>query len=184
MQPDCVNNILWEGRLLQRPKQLKIINHKVNKTMHSTVLSESASLPPSRAIFPTYEVVTSSLHSNYRFFVVIDRYWLFVRLCNRYAEPIFIYKYFRNLSKKSLHLNILLSFIGQITNSGRTRAGNSDQLQGSIFVPSFQLKVPRTNCKQIALSSSSRACEHVHLKNIYIILVNIMTLSFIISPCF
>ncbi len=168
-----VNNILWEGRLLQRPEQLKIINHKVNRTMHSTVLSESASLPPSRAIFPTYEVVTSSLHSNYRFLVVIDRYWFFITDTdylygyvpdNRYAEPIFIYKYFRNLSKKSLHLKILLSFIGQITNSGRTRAGNSDQLQRSIFVPSFQLKVPRTNCKQIALSSSSRACEHVHLK--------------------
>ncbi len=39
---------------------------------------------------------------------------------------------------------------------------NSDKLQGSIFVPSFQLKVPRTNCEQIALSSSSRVCEHVH----------------------
>ncbi len=68
-----LSNILWEGRLLQRPKQLIIINHKFNKTMHSTVLSESASLPPSRAIgnvlFPTYEVVTSSLHSNYYFFV-------------------------------------------------------------------------------------------------------------------
>ncbi len=55
--------------MLPRPKRLKIINHKVNKTMHSTVLSESASLLPSRAIrnvlFPTYEVViTSSLHSN------------------------------------------------------------------------------------------------------------------------
>ncbi len=37
--------------------------------MHSTARSESASLPPSRAIgnvlFPTYEVVTSSLPSNY-----------------------------------------------------------------------------------------------------------------------
>ncbi len=33
---DLLNNILREGRLLQRPKQLKIINHKVNKTMHST----------------------------------------------------------------------------------------------------------------------------------------------------
>ncbi len=33
---DLLNNMLWEGRLLQRPKQLKIINHKVNKTMHST----------------------------------------------------------------------------------------------------------------------------------------------------
>ncbi len=48
-------------------KQLKIINHKVNKTMHSPALSQSTSLPHSRAIrnvrFPTYEVVTSSLHS-------------------------------------------------------------------------------------------------------------------------
>ncbi len=41
---DLLSNILWEGRVLPRPKQLKIINHKVNKTMHSTVLSESASL--------------------------------------------------------------------------------------------------------------------------------------------
>ncbi len=37
---DLLSNILWEGRVLPRPKQLKIINHKVNKTMHSTVLSE------------------------------------------------------------------------------------------------------------------------------------------------
>ncbi len=48
-----------------RPKRL---NHKVNKTMHSTVLSESASLLSSRAIgnflSPAYEVViTSALHS-------------------------------------------------------------------------------------------------------------------------
>ncbi len=68
---DLLSNILWEGRLLQRPKQHKIINHKGNKTMHSPVLSESAILPPSRAIgnvlFPTYEVATSSLHSNYLF---------------------------------------------------------------------------------------------------------------------
>ncbi len=54
--------------MLSRPKRLKIINPKVNKMMHSTVLSESASLLSSRAIgnfiFPTYEVViTSSLHS-------------------------------------------------------------------------------------------------------------------------
>ncbi len=66
---DQLSNILWEGRLLQRPKQLKIINHKVNKTMHSTALSERTYLPPSRAIgkvmLPNYEVVTSSLHSNY-----------------------------------------------------------------------------------------------------------------------
>ncbi len=48
------------------------------------------------------------------------------------------------------------------TGSGRTRAENSDKLHGS-SVPSFQLKVPRTNCEQIALPSSSRACEHVHL---------------------
>ncbi len=60
--------------MLPRPKRLKIINHKVNKTMHSTVLSEIASLLPSRAIgnvlFPNYEVViTSSLHSNDLLFV-------------------------------------------------------------------------------------------------------------------
>ncbi len=44
---------------------------------------------------------------------------------------------------------------------GRSQAENSDKMQGSIFVPSFQLKVPRTKCEQIALSSSSRACEHL-----------------------
>ncbi len=71
---DLLSNILREGRLLQRLKQLKIINHRVNKTMHSTALSQSASLPPSHAIgnvlFPTYEVmIMSSLHSNYLFFV-------------------------------------------------------------------------------------------------------------------
>ncbi len=64
---DLLSNIMWEARLLQRPKQLKIINHKVRKRMHSTAQSECASLPPSRAIgnvlFPTYEVVTSLLHS-------------------------------------------------------------------------------------------------------------------------
>ncbi len=54
------------------------------------------------------------------------------------------------------------------TGSGQTPAENSDKLQGSIFVPSFQLKVPRTNCEQTALPSSSRACEHVHLKYIYL----------------
>ncbi len=43
----------------------------------------------------------------------------------------------------------------------RTQAENSEKLQGSIFVPSFQLKVPQTKCEQIALSSSSRACEHL-----------------------
>ncbi len=43
----------------------------------------------------------------------------------------------------------------------RTQAENSDKMQGSIFVPSFQLKVPQTKCEQIALSSSSRACEHL-----------------------
>ncbi len=53
------------------------------------------------------------------------------------------------------------------TGSGRTQAENSDKLQGSIFVSSFNLKVPQTNCEQIALQSSSRACENVHLK-IYI----------------
>ncbi len=51
--------------MLPRPKRLKIINHKVNKTMHSTVLSESAySLLSSRALgnflFPIYEVVSTS----------------------------------------------------------------------------------------------------------------------------
>ncbi len=39
------------------------------------------------------------------------------------------------------------------TGSGWTQAENSEKLQESIFVPSFQLKVPRTNCNQIALSS-------------------------------
>ncbi len=35
------------------------------------------------------------------------------------------------------------------TGSGPTQAENSDQLQGSRFVPSFQLKVPWTNCEQM-----------------------------------
>ncbi len=43
----------------------------------------------------------------------------------------------------------------------RTQAENSDKMQGSIFIPLFQLKVPRTKCEQIALSSSSRACEQL-----------------------
>ncbi len=43
----------------------------------------------------------------------------------------------------------------------RTQAKNSDKMQGSIFVSSFQLKVPRTKCEQIALSSSSRAYENL-----------------------
>ncbi len=34
------------------------------------------------------------------------------------------------------------------TGSVRTQAENSDKMQGSIFVPSFQLKVPRTKCEQ------------------------------------
>ncbi len=50
---DLLSNILWEGRLLQRPKQLKIINHKVNKTMrwarallcHLHMLSETSGFP-------------------------------------------------------------------------------------------------------------------------------------------
>ncbi len=66
---DLLSNIMWEGRLLQHSKQLKIINHKVSKTMHFPELSQSTSQPPSPAIrnvrFPTYEVVMSSLHSNY-----------------------------------------------------------------------------------------------------------------------
>ncbi len=63
--------------MLPRPKRLKIINHKVNKTMHFTVLSESASLLSSHVIgillFPTYEVViTSLLHS---FLLKITEQW-------------------------------------------------------------------------------------------------------------
>ncbi len=59
---------MWAGHVLPRPKRLKIINHKVNKTMHSTVLRENGSLPSSHAIgnflFSTYEVVImSTLHS-------------------------------------------------------------------------------------------------------------------------
>ncbi len=45
----------------------------------------------------------------------------------------------------------------------QTQTENSEKLQGYIFVSLFQFKVPRTNCEQIALPSSSRACEHVHL---------------------
>ncbi len=50
----------------------------------------------------------------------------------------------------------------------RTQAENSEKMQGSIFLPLFQFKVHRTNCEQIALLSSCRACEHVHLIYIYI----------------
>ncbi len=50
----------------------------------------------------------------------------------------------------------------------QTQAENSDQLLGSIFDPLFQFKVHQTNCEQIALPSSSRACEHVNLIYIYI----------------
>ncbi len=53
------SNIMWEGRLLQRPKQLKIINHKVRKTMHSTALSECASLPPSLSETSCFPLMTS-----------------------------------------------------------------------------------------------------------------------------
>ncbi len=65
---DMLNQYIERGPFVSASKkQHKIINHKVNKTMHSPELSESASLPHSRAIrnvrFPTYEVVTSSLHS-------------------------------------------------------------------------------------------------------------------------
>ncbi len=45
----------------------------------------------------------------------------------------------------------------------RERDTHSEKLQGSIFVPLFQFKVHRTNCEQIALPSSSPACEHVHI---------------------
>ncbi len=62
---DCVY-ILREGRVPPRHNQLNSINHKIKKTMYSTVLS--ASLLSSRAIgnflFPTYDVmITSTLHS-------------------------------------------------------------------------------------------------------------------------
>ncbi len=50
----------------------------------------------------------------------------------------------------------------------QTPAENSEKLQGSIFVSLFQFKVHRTNCEQIALPSSSRACEHVHLIYLFI----------------
>ncbi len=92
---DLLSNILWEGHLLQNPKQLKIINHKFNKAMHSTALSESASLPPSRAIgnilFPTYEVMTSSLHSNDVFF-----YWK-NNVTIHWLITIHIYIYMQNI---------------------------------------------------------------------------------------
>ncbi len=50
----------------------------------------------------------------------------------------------------------------------RAQTQNSEKLQGSIFDPLFQFKVHRTNCEQIALPSSSRACEHVHLIYLFI----------------
>ncbi len=50
------------------------------------------------------------------------------------------------------------------TGSGQTQAENSEKLQGSIFVPSFQLKFPRINCDRL---HSSLLPEHVNI-NIYI----------------
>ncbi len=42
--------------------------------------------------------------------------------------------------------------------------GRDRERHGLWYIHSLvQLKVPRTNCEQIALPSSSRACEHVHL---------------------
>ncbi len=71
--------------------------------------------------------------------------------------------------------NLLLKWLSKnyLNGSARerereTRAQTSDQLLGSIFDPLFQFKVHQTNCEQIALPSSSRACEHVNLIYIYI----------------
>ncbi len=41
----------------------------------------------------------------------------------------------------------------------QTQAGNSEKLQGSIFVPLFQFKVHRTNCEQ----HSRLLPEHVNM---------------------
>ncbi len=41
----------------------------------------------------------------------------------------------------------------------QTQAENSEKLQGSIFVPLFQFKVPRTNCEQ----HSRLLPEHVNM---------------------
>ncbi len=45
-----VKQYIVRGSCVTASQRLRIINHKVNKMMHSTVLSESASLLPSRAI--------------------------------------------------------------------------------------------------------------------------------------
>ncbi len=99
VQHDCVNiserNKLWEGRVLPRPKRLKIINHKVNKTMHSTVLSESASLLSSRAIgnflFPTYEVmIMSMLHSFLLKITVNSGLWMLMLSLNNFIGNIHV----------------------------------------------------------------------------------------------
>ncbi len=63
---DLLNNILWEGRLLQRPKQLKIINQSYqNDALHRVLLCRL------HVLFSINEAVTSSLHSNYSFFAEI-----------------------------------------------------------------------------------------------------------------
>ncbi len=54
--------------MLPHPKQLKIINHKVNKTIHYTVLTR-ALLCRLHVPFPTYEaLITNLLLSNYLLF--------------------------------------------------------------------------------------------------------------------
>ncbi len=63
---DLLSNILWEGRLLQRPKQLKIINQIwQNDALHWLLLCRL------HVLFPINEAVISSLHSNYYFFAEI-----------------------------------------------------------------------------------------------------------------
>ncbi len=84
---DLSSNILWESRVLQHPKQLKIINHKVNKIMHSTVLRESASLLSLHVIgnflFPTYAVVIMSmLHSSLLKITVNSGLWMLMLSLN------------------------------------------------------------------------------------------------------
>ncbi len=86
-------NILFANT--SHPKRLKIINHKVNKTMHSTVLSESASLLPSRANgnfqFPTYEVViTSTLHSFLLKITANSGLWMLMLSLNNFIGSIHV----------------------------------------------------------------------------------------------
>ncbi len=68
---DLLNNILWEGRLLQRPKTTQNNKPKLTKLCTRVLLRRL------HVLFPINEAVTSSLHSNYSFFAeIIICHWL------------------------------------------------------------------------------------------------------------